>query len=600
MLSNLTVLLVLCFIGFPSPQPYAMLETIAYRIGFVCLAQLPLLFLLAGKNNVIGFLTGTSYERLNWMHRWFARTLFLTVTIHFGYWLKDWYPYAGYTAQEFKTNSMAYWGLIAWVFLAWITFSSFAPVRRLSYEVFVLQHLVTFSCFIGGVYMHLKPFQETHAYLWACVGIFFFDRLSRALLVLYTNISFFHPEQRRSGDMNPFWAGKAEFTPLANDTTRITINNPSISWKAGQHVFVSCHSIIPLQSHPFTIASIPEDGKIELYVKSEKGGTKRFYQHAEKSSSLPLTDGATGSQLRTVSLEGPYGRIRPLRQFDSVVLFAGTTGATFTMPLIRDIVLGWQTQNSPGTWLRPSGVVTRRIRYVWVTKSRGQVSWFSSQLSSLVEQVSRLRAEGLEIELEISIYCTCDDSFTEEHKSLLSSSNATPKFEKTVHGRVEEIDTITPSTTLDGNEKKNVAEVDERRYSAAPSTTHSTQHMCGGGTCCCQSTIEDEADADTPRAPCCCGPRASTDSEKTPSPSVSSKTPLLHPSISLFAGRPNPHNIVRKTLEEALGESAVVVCGPSGLVGSVRKSVVKLSDERAVHKGTGAQGIHLHVEEYCF
>lgn len=48
------------------------------------------------------------------------------------------------------------------------------------------------------------------------------------------------------------------------------------------------------------------------------------------------------------------------------------------------------------------------------------------------------------------------------------------------------------------------------------------------------------------------------------------------------------------------GETAVAVCGGKSLVGKTRNSVVKLSDERAVHKGTGAQGVFLHVEEYCF
>jgi hypothetical protein len=51
-------------------------------------------------------------------------------------------------------------------------------------------------------------------------------------------------------------------------------------------------------------------------------------------------------------------------------------------------------------------------------------------------------------------------------------------------------------------------------------------------------------------------------------------------------------------LEQALGESAVVVCGPQGLVADVKHDVVCLSDERAVHKGTGAQGIYLHTESF--
>lgn len=50
-------------------------------------------------------------------------------------------------------------------------------------------------------------------------------------------------------------------------------------------------------------------------------------------------------------------------------------------------------------------------------------------------------------------------------------------------------------------------------------------------------------------------------------------------------------NLIQKELERARGESAVVVCGPLGLVQATREAAVGLSDERAVHKGTGAQGV---------
>ena len=53
-------------------------------------------------------------------------------------------------------------------------------------------------------------------------------------------------------------------------------------------------------------------------------------------------------------------------------------------------------------------------------------------------------------------------------------------------------------------------------------------------------------------------------------------------------------------MEATGGETSVVVCGGQSLVAKVRTSVASLSDERAIHKGTGAQGIYLHVEEYCF
>ena len=68
--------------------------------------------------------------------------------------------------------------------------------------------------------------------------------------------------------------------------------------------------------------------------------------------------------------------------------------------------------------------------------------------------------------------------------------------------------------------------------------------------------------------------------------------------LSTLAGRPQPKNLSRRTLEQALSETAVVVCGPQGLVSNVRQSVVSLSDERSVHKGTGAQGIYLYAEAF--
>jgi ferric-chelate reductase len=65
--------------NIPGAQHY---EAIGLRATLLSMAQLPLIILLAGKNNLIGYVTGVSYERLNILHRWVARTLFLTATIH--------------------------------------------------------------------------------------------------------------------------------------------------------------------------------------------------------------------------------------------------------------------------------------------------------------------------------------------------------------------------------------------------------------------------------------------------------------------------------------------------------------------------------------
>lgn len=85
-LTNVAVLLVLCFYGLNLTDQFSK-ESVGFRCGVVTIGQLPLIFLLSGKNNIIGFLTGISYERINWLHRWTARCMLLTATIHMGYFL---------------------------------------------------------------------------------------------------------------------------------------------------------------------------------------------------------------------------------------------------------------------------------------------------------------------------------------------------------------------------------------------------------------------------------------------------------------------------------------------------------------------------------
>jgi len=86
-------LLLLLYLGFilgleydkqniPGEQNH---EAIGVRAGWLTVTQLPLLIILAGKVNLIGLFTGVSYERLNVLHRWVARTMWLTASLHLAY-----------------------------------------------------------------------------------------------------------------------------------------------------------------------------------------------------------------------------------------------------------------------------------------------------------------------------------------------------------------------------------------------------------------------------------------------------------------------------------------------------------------------------------
>lgn len=549
-LSWMTTVLVFCFYKYDTFDQWSW-EDIAYRCGCIGLSQLPLIFLMSGKQNIIGYLTGTSYERLNWLHRWVARIFWITVTIHMGFWFRSWARY-DYILTKLKTDRLTQTGFASWCILTAILLMSFYPMRRLSYDIFVLLHIVLFAGLTGAIYLHI---QFGTAYIWACVGIFFFDRLFRVLVSLWANISFLHRGRRG------FWANQATLTPLPGNITRISIDQPVVKWRPGQHMFLSCHSVIPLQSHPFTASTLPSDEKLEFLVQAKKGGTRRFHRWASKYHRLPDSETTCSTQRKYVGIEGPYGSIRPLQQFHSLVFFAGSTGATFTMPLMRDIVQRWSQQ--------PSRIVTMSIKYVWVIKDKDRLCWFDDQMQQALTDVAELRRGNPHLALDIDVYVTCDEEL--EATVPVSTCEAQPS--------------TTPARLISNEEKKVLVD----RISDA-----SDRYSSDGGCCCKKAVDEDGVERICRCRPAPSDPSSSqsTINEKEASPSSQR--------FQLHTGRPKVRPIIRKLLEEADGESAVVVCGPSGLQDDVRHSVVYLSDERAVHKGTGAQGVYLHIEGFSY
>jgi hypothetical protein len=239
------------------------------------------------------------------------------------------------------------------------------------------------------------------------------------------------------------------------------------------------------------------------------------------------------------------------------------------MPLMRDIVQNWTgTGTHPSRFnLEPTaGAVTYHYRFVWVAKSSYSVSWFASQLDKVIADVESLRNEGHDVAVDISIYITCDDAWASDQ----SSTNG---------DRVDTRGEIT-QTRSNEYEEKNIAS-----HTAELSSRSSSSREC-----CCARTISNE---DAVTAACTCGSQSQIQRISSSSSfSLHKSNRIVDPRIPLFVGRPHVENIIRKEAEHALGEMAVVVCGPPGLVQRTRNAVVKVSDE---HKGTGAQGIYVHA-----
>jgi hypothetical protein len=69
-------------IYWPGDEPAQISRYIADRSGILAFAQIPLLIAFAGRNNVLIWLTGWSYDTFNVWHKWVARVCLLHTFIH--------------------------------------------------------------------------------------------------------------------------------------------------------------------------------------------------------------------------------------------------------------------------------------------------------------------------------------------------------------------------------------------------------------------------------------------------------------------------------------------------------------------------------------
>ncbi|KAM0218996.1 hypothetical protein ACHAQI_001320 [Fusarium lateritium] len=495
-------------------------ERIGYRNAWVTLAQFPLVYLLSTKVNVIGFLTGTSHERLNWLHRWVARTMFVTATVHgFHFWTM--WVRAEFLDYALEIMPLVKYGLAAWAILLWNVITGIVPIRRLSYEVWVAQHVLTSIIMLWLLHKHIPA--NSRWLLWMSISFLVFDRAMRWILLLWQNVRL-RPQGTACQGMKHL-GHRVAARVVGPATTVITIKDVHFKWTAGQHIYLWLPRLGLFEAHPYTIACAHKlDGtcccnSIQLVVRAHNGFSKRIHEYATKNSTSDLTG----------FVSGPYGVPPQWDIYETLVLIGASTGASFVVPILESVAAAQKSN------------CTRRVDVVLVARTAEEIRYYVER----AEEAGRMvRAKGVAVSIHIAI--------------TGSSKNEGPIF---------------------------ISRVDSE--SSSQSDLDNIQPMKDSTGCCCsgpteKGTVEKGCPSDSP----CRGKTA-----------AAVAVPEL---IRQYTCRPDIEAMIREPVEQAWGETGVVVCGGREIVARTRNCVSRLSDERAVHKGTGAQGIFLHVEEYSF
>ncbi|EJT45256.1 ferric-chelate reductase [Trichosporon asahii var. asahii CBS 2479] len=194
---------------------------------------------------------------------------------------------------------------------------SFRPVRERAYEMFLVLHILLAAATLILMYYHVLDFGYL-AWIWACVGLWAFDRFVR--LVRIALLSY-----RTLGDENTV----ARMTATGG-LIRVSVRaSGPFKPKPGQYYFLyEPRSLTPWENHPFTLASWNTTGRgteLEFLVAPMKGWTRRLQRRIDR---------ANGPARMRLLLEGPYGHEADLTGFEHVLLVAGGSGITGVLPYL--------------------------------------------------------------------------------------------------------------------------------------------------------------------------------------------------------------------------------------------------------------------------
>ncbi|KAJ3467677.1 hypothetical protein MRS44_005241 [Fusarium solani] len=328
------------------------LERVGFRAAWITATQTSLPFLLAVRVNPIGLLLGTSYERINWFHRWASRIFFASATIHGSFFTYEWLA-ANFFWKSFK--------------------------RRIKYELFVVQHILSVVLLLVLLVLHVP---EHHLFsIWCAVGVFVYDVVTRSANPIWRNIRL-----RFSGTPSIRCAHDAKVEAVDDELTVVTVRNVGFRWTPGQHVLLWTPTFRWESPHPFTISNIPNAESstqdVQLTLKAKNGLTRRLNSWARKTE----ISGGDGS-LR-VFLTGPFGVVPNWRQYDNLVLIAASTGGSFTTPILEDLL----SSQTPGC--------VRKINALFIVRRKAHANPYLKQISRVL---SRAKEMGISVRVEVAI-----------------------------------------------------------------------------------------------------------------------------------------------------------------------------------------------------
>lgn len=315
------------------------------RFGIVGASQLPWHYLLAMKSShsPLLLLTRRSHEKINGIHQHLGRITVTLFYLHAGFYL-NFYVLSVLLIDKLK-QAYVLCGVLAFFSFTVIGTTALAPLRKRYYKIFYLVHIILAMATLPLLYFHVS---HIRVYLYETLGIFVLNAVLRAwnTTTLLADIRMIE----------------------GTDLVEIEVALPrskSRQWHAGSHAYISLAGSLfrAGSNNPFSVASNPAlDSRLIFVARVLDGNTTKL---AKAGAEQRVTRGK-----RSVSIEGPYGvstHLDALITYDRVLFIAGGVGATFTVPLYRQLLA--DLSPSKGSRRR------QRVSFLWICRSVTDTEW---------------------------------------------------------------------------------------------------------------------------------------------------------------------------------------------------------------------------------
>ncbi|GKT57100.1 ferric-chelate reductase [Colletotrichum tofieldiae] len=265
---------------YPGDRWRWMCMLVSNRLGLLSFANLPLVFLYAGRNNLLLWATDWSHSTFLLLHRWIAAIATLQAVLHSVIYL-DVYVKNGTHSSESK-EPYWYWGVVATVGLVGLFPTSVIPIRRKVYELFLAWHVATAVLVVAGCYWHIV-FAFSHkwgyeVWIFVCMAVWGFDRISRVVRLA------------RHGVKTAF------VTVIDDEYCRVTI--PGVFASGIAYVYFPTLTWRVWENHPFSVASAilhSTRQQVEHTAKSSDDVEKRPTTITAADCTSSLADGRHSS-----------------------------------------------------------------------------------------------------------------------------------------------------------------------------------------------------------------------------------------------------------------------------------------------------------------